>query len=78
MLIIFLQLKALALTGATIYGCARDHERAMRAIGTDLISSGQVKLLHLEMTDLESVRRCAADFRKSSSVLNVIVNNAAV
>lgn len=69
--------RALAETGATVYGTARNIDKAKEALGS-LMDAGRVKLLYMDQTDLESVRACADEFRKQNSTLNVIINNAAV
>ncbi|KAI1268478.1 short-chain dehydrogenase [Xylariaceae sp. FL1019] len=69
---------ARASTGATVFGAIRNLDKAREALGSELIDSGRVKLLRIDQTDLSSVRACAEEFRKQSSVLNIIVNNAAV
>lgn len=69
--------RALALTGATIYATARNLPKAREALG-DVLDTGRVHLLHIDQADMSSVRACAAEFRKKSSKLNVMVNNAAV
>lgn len=70
--------RALASTGATIFGCARNVKKAEEALGKDLLATGRIFLLHMDQGDLQSVRQCAEGFRAKSKVLNVMVNNAAV
>jgi hypothetical protein len=69
--------RALAKTGATIYGTARDVEKATVAL-RDLLDTGRVKLLHMDQVDFGSVRTCADAFRRESKALHIIINNAAV
>ncbi|KAL9586168.1 MAG: hypothetical protein Q9212_001089 [Teloschistes hypoglaucus] len=69
--------RAIASTGATVYGTARDTEKAKQALGS-LLDSGHVHILHMDQSDLSSVRAAADDFRSQSKTLNVIINNAAV
>ncbi|CDM27662.1 hypothetical protein DTO013E5_2671 [Penicillium roqueforti] len=69
--------RVLASTGATIFGTARNIEKAKEALGS-LLDTGRVKLLFMDQTDLSSVRACAEEFLNQSSKLNVIINNAAV
>lgn len=69
--------RALAKTGATVYGTARNTDKAKEALG-DWMDTGRVKLLYMDQTHLESVRACATEFRKQSTTLNVVINNAAV
>jgi NAD(P)-dependent dehydrogenase (short-subunit alcohol dehydrogenase family) len=69
--------RVLALTGATIYGTARNMQKAKEALGS-LLDTGRVHLLYMDQTDLSSVRACAEAFRQQSTKLNVLINNAAV
>ncbi|EAW10002.1 short-chain dehydrogenase [Aspergillus clavatus NRRL 1] len=69
--------RAMAVTGATVYGTARNIEKAKEALGS-VLETGRVRLLHMDQTDLASVQACATTFRNQSSRLNVIINNAAV
>ncbi|OJJ47737.1 hypothetical protein ASPZODRAFT_15186 [Penicilliopsis zonata CBS 506.65] len=69
--------RVLARTGATIFGTARNLDKAKEALG-DLLDTGRVKLLFMDQTDLSSVRACAEEFLKQSSKLNILINNAAV
>lgn len=70
--------KALAATGATVYGTARDLAKARVALGPELLATGRVHVLLIDQADLASVSRCAAEFRERSDRLNMMVNNAAV
>ncbi|CAI7668367.1 unnamed protein product [Penicillium palitans] len=69
--------RVLASTGATIFGTARNLDKAKEALG-ELLNTGHVKLLFMDQTDLSSVRACTEEFLKESSKLNVVINNAAV
>ncbi|KAK8102685.1 hypothetical protein PG984_015831 [Apiospora sp. TS-2023a] len=70
--------RTLAATGATVYGTARDLEKARAALGPELLATGRVHVLLIDQADLASVKRCAAEFRERSDRLDVMVNNAAV
>ncbi|KAK6950906.1 hypothetical protein Daesc_007434 [Daldinia eschscholtzii] len=71
--------RALALTGATIFATARNLDKAREALGPSLLSTGRVRLLFMDQTDLASVRKCAAEFRQQSGgKLHVLINNAGV
>ncbi|MDI1486212.1 MAG: hypothetical protein OHK93_005438 [Ramalina farinacea] len=72
--------RALASTGATIYGTARNVAKAREAIGSTTISSGRIRLLHMDHTSLSSVRSCAAEFLSHcpNNKLHILINNAAV
>ena len=69
--------RALASTGATVYGAARNLEKAKEALGS-LLDTGHVHLLFMDQTDLSSVREAAEEIRQKSKTLNIIINNAAV
>ena len=69
--------QAIAKTGATVYGTARNLDKAKKALGS-VLNNGRAHLLHMDQTDLSSVRGCAEEFRKQSKKLNVMINNAAV
>ncbi|RYP76856.1 hypothetical protein DL769_003542 [Monosporascus sp. CRB-8-3] len=66
--------RAIASTGATVYGTARHTGKAKEALGS-LLDTGRVRLLFMDQTDLSSVRACAEEFRKQSNKLNIIVMN---
>ncbi|KAI0851283.1 short-chain dehydrogenase [Daldinia vernicosa] len=71
--------RVLALTGATIFATARNLDKAREALGASLLEAGRVHLLFMDQTDLSSVRKCAAEFRRQSGgKLNVLINNAGV
>ena len=70
-------MRAIASTGATVYGTVRNLEKAKEALGS-MLDTGRAHLLFMDQADLSSVRACAEEFRKHKSKLNVIINNAAV
>ncbi|KAI9155236.1 oxidoreductase [Paramyrothecium foliicola] len=67
--------KTLFLTGARIYVTARDLAKARAALG-DIIESGRVVLLPLELGSFDSVRACASKFLASNDTLNILICNA--
>ncbi|KXH45559.1 short chain dehydrogenase [Colletotrichum nymphaeae SA-01] len=76
-------LKALAATGATVYGTARDLSKARAALdenGDDesLASAPNIHLLEMDLASLDSVRAAAADFKRRSDRLDILINNAGV
>ncbi|RSM05048.1 hypothetical protein CEP52_006486 [Fusarium oligoseptatum] len=73
-------IEAIALTGATVFGTARNVDKAKKALGHLLQSHGdRIHLLHMDQADLATVRACADVVReKSGGKLNVVINNAAV
>ncbi|KAJ3542500.1 hypothetical protein NM208_g4055 [Fusarium decemcellulare] len=72
--------EAIASTGATVFGTARNLEKAKQALGPTLERHpGRCHLLHMDQADLATVRACADAVRtQSGGKLNVIINNAAV
>jgi len=71
--------RALAATGATVYGTARDVAKAQDALGEELLRTGHVHILHLDLNSLASVRACAAEFLAASkNKLNILIANAGV
>ncbi|KAK1690147.1 hypothetical protein BDP55DRAFT_724733 [Colletotrichum godetiae] len=81
-------LKALAATGATVYGTARDLSKARTALDEigngdggqegSLASAPNVHLLQMDLASLASVRAAAAAFKKRSFRLDILINNAGV
>lgn len=70
--------KALASTGARLFLTARDLKNAKEVL-SDILLSGHVELLHLDLTSLASVRSCADEFlQKSQGRLNTLICNAGV
>ncbi|KAH7368586.1 hypothetical protein B0T11DRAFT_350132 [Plectosphaerella cucumerina] len=70
-------LKALAATGATVFGTARNLKKARAALG-DLANAPNVRLLKLDLESLVSVREAAADFLAQSDKLHLLVCNAGI
>ncbi|CCF47662.1 hypothetical protein CH063_04236 [Colletotrichum higginsianum] len=70
-------LKALAATGATVFGTARDLDKARATLG-DLANATNVRLLKMDLASLASVREAAAEFRAQSDTLNLLVCNAGI
>ncbi len=58
----------------------RDLQKGQTALkdilGNSKSSQGKVDLLQLDLSSLQSVRDCAADFLSKSKTLNVLINNA--
>ncbi|GJD01355.1 about the patent is no further information available [Colletotrichum higginsianum] len=70
-------LKALAATGATVFGTARDLDKARATLG-DLSNAANVRLLKMDLASLASVREAAAEFSAQSDTLNLLVCNAGI
>ncbi|RJE24168.1 short chain dehydrogenase [Aspergillus sclerotialis] len=69
--------RALALTGAKLFLGVRNIPKARSAL-SDIIDGDRVRLLHLDLARLDSVRNAAGEFQKQSSVLHILVNNGGV
>ncbi|KAI5920288.1 NAD(P)-binding protein [Camillea tinctor] len=76
--------KILFRSGATIYMASRSKERAEAAIRSiedsygQTAGIGQIKFLHLDLSDIASVRNAAESFAQQESKLNVLWNNAGI
>ena len=72
--------RALATTGATLYLTARNLDKARTALSTLLQGphGSRMHLLKLDLGSMESVRSCAAEFKKQSSTLNILIENAGI
>ena len=74
--------RVLYYAGAHVFLAVRDLAKA-RAVKSCIACSGvegrgEIDILHLDMTSLDSVRQCAADFLSKSRQLNVLICNAGV
>ncbi|KEY64643.1 hypothetical protein S7711_02845 [Stachybotrys chartarum IBT 7711] len=70
--------KALHETGATVYGTARDLNKAKSALSS-IIDSDRLHLLELDLNSLASVRKAADTFlAQPNPRLNVLITNAGV
>jgi dehydrogenase/reductase SDR family member 12 len=71
-----------ASAGAHVHILARDHDRAIRAIGRIEsrlpVSEGTIKLELCDLSDLSEVRRFAESFQARFDRLDLLVNNAGV
>jgi NAD(P)-dependent dehydrogenase (short-subunit alcohol dehydrogenase family) len=74
--------KILYSAGAKVYIAARSRSKAEAAIKSihemDMKSPGEVKLLELNLGDLESVKKAAETFKRQESKLDVLWNNAGI
>jgi len=65
-------------TGARLFLTVRDLAKGHKALG-DILESGRVDLLLLDLNSMESVRKCAAEFLEASgNRLNVLITNAGI
>ncbi|KAJ6120651.1 hypothetical protein N7523_004931 [Penicillium sp. IBT 18751x] len=75
-------IKMLYSTGAVIYMASRSEERAEEAIkdivSTDPSGSARLRFLHLDLDDLDVVRRAAKTFSEQESRLDILWNNAGI
>lgn len=69
--------RAIASTGARCFLGTRDLKKGEEAC-KDILESGRVELIQIDVGSLESVRTAAKTFLKKSSTLNVLINNAAI
>jgi NAD(P)-dependent dehydrogenase (short-subunit alcohol dehydrogenase family) len=70
--------RILKATGARLFLTVRDLAKGHTALG-DILESGRVDLLLLDLSSLESVRKCAAAFLEASgNKLNVLITNAGI
>jgi len=75
-------LRALYLTGATVYGTVRDVQKGQKVVDDILAnnkSDGKIELIEIDLNSLDSVRKGAEDFlKKSGGKLNLLINNAGI
>lgn len=71
--------KGLAAAGANLVLACRDADKAQTAVVAlrSLASAGTVSALSLDLADLSSIRRFAADFRTHHERLDLLIHNAA-
>lgn len=67
--------RAIAKTGARLFLTARDMSKAKDVL-SDILVTGRVELLSMDLNSLASVRKTAAEFLSKSSKLNVLIANA--
>ncbi|CAK7271828.1 hypothetical protein SEPCBS57363_004822 [Sporothrix epigloea] len=70
--------EALLATGATVYCTARDIEKAKEALGPKLVDSGRVHILHMDHTDLATIKSAADELHRRVSAISILINNAGV
>ena len=71
--------RALHETGAHLFLAVRDTQKAQHVvhdIAQHSPSTGKIELLTLDLSSLQSVRRCATDFLGQGCQLNVLILNA--
>lgn len=69
--------RAIHLTGATVYATARDMQKAKEALA-DLSDSSRLHFLELDLSSLSSIRAAVESFKTQSSQLNILIGNAGV
>ncbi|KAG8530301.1 uncharacterized protein KY384_004803 [Bacidia gigantensis] len=69
--------RAIAATGARIFAGVRNVQKGEDAL-SDILKSGKVELLKMDLNSLESVRAAAEVFKSRSEKLNIMINNAGV
>jgi NAD(P)-dependent dehydrogenase (short-subunit alcohol dehydrogenase family) len=73
--------RALAAHGAEVVGAARDLSKAQHAtqqVRTQAAAGGSLRLIHLDLGSLESVRRCADDLISEGKQFDLVIANAGV
>ncbi len=70
----------LAARGGRVWLACRSRAKGEAAVAaiSAASGSGQVRLLHLDLSDLASVRQCASEFVALGEPLQVLINNAGV
>ncbi|MCJ1452110.1 hypothetical protein MMC28_002451 [Mycoblastus sanguinarius] len=66
--------RALNATGAKLFLTVRDPAKGQAAL-SDILKSGHVELLKMDLNSLDSVRATAEEFKKKSKTLNILINN---
>ncbi|TPX56878.1 hypothetical protein PhCBS80983_g04224 [Powellomyces hirtus] len=72
--------RALHKTGAHLYFGVRNTEQG-RKVADEILADGgpgKIDVLEIDLSSLESVRKCAGEFKKKSKQLNVLINNAGI
>ena len=67
----------MAATGARVFAGVRNVAKGQDALG-DMLQSGRVELLKMDLSSLDSVRQAAEEFKGKSKGLNVLINNAGI
>ena len=78
------EVRAFAMTGATVFFTSRDLAKGekvkgdvLKAVeGDSAVTTPRVEVLHMELKSLESVRKGVEDFKRKSDRLDILVNNA--
>lgn len=71
-------IKALASTGMTVFATVRNMEKGQKELG-DVLKPGEVELIHMDNTSMESIRAGAKELlEKSGGKLNILICNAGV
>jgi NAD(P)-dependent dehydrogenase (short-subunit alcohol dehydrogenase family) len=70
--------RGLAATGMTVFALARDLPKTRKALGEELLATGRVHLVQVDLGSLASVRKAGAEIREKTSKVTVLVNNAGV
>lgn len=72
--------RVLAMHGAQIVSCVRDVPKGQRAVDEirSLVPDAQIELAEVDLFDLDSVRKGAADIAARHPVIDMLINNAGV
>ncbi|KAL8851645.1 MAG: hypothetical protein Q9221_003482 [Calogaya cf. arnoldii] len=69
--------RAIAATGAKVFCTVRDNKKGESALA-DVLKSGKVVLVHMDLNSLDSVRSAAKSVLSQTSALNILINNAGI
>ena len=67
--------RAMSVTGARVFCGVRNIAKGETALA-DILKSGHVELLKMDLNSLDSVRAAADEFKSKSKDLNILINNA--
>ncbi|EJF58259.1 NAD(P)-binding protein [Dichomitus squalens LYAD-421 SS1] len=74
----FATAKVLLARNARVYITSRDRDKGRRAVDELRKISEAIRVLHLDLSDLYSVRRAADEFMSKEHQLHVLINNAGI
>ena len=67
--------RAVATTGARVFCGVRNVDKGESALA-GVLNPGQVELLKIDLSSLNSVRAATEEFKNKSNTLNILINNA--
>ncbi|KAL9021486.1 MAG: hypothetical protein Q9185_001279 [Variospora sp. 1 TL-2023] len=69
--------KAIAATGAKVFGTARDLKKGEAAL-SGILEPGRVELIQMDLGSLDSIRSAVKEVLSKTQTLNIIINNAGI